>query len=178
MDRDGDFSAYAGARWGNLVRSAVVLGCDIEDAQDLVQTTLLRCYASWENVQRAENRDAYVYRVLLNCHRDNRRRRWRGERPTEVLPEQGTPDSTSQVDAADALRRALAGLSQANREVVVLRFLAHLSELQTADILRIAPGTVKSRLSRALAYSRSPLTCSKGAPHEPQDPRSLRSDAR
>lgn len=151
MDRDADFSAYAGARWGNLVRSAVVLGCTLDDAHDLVQMTLLRCYASWEKVQRAENRDAYVYRVLLNCRRDSRRRRWWGERPTEVLPEQGIPDSTSQVDTADALHRALADLSQVNREVVVLRHLAHLSELQTAEILRVAPGTVKSRLSRALA---------------------------
>jgi RNA polymerase sigma-70 factor (sigma-E family) len=151
MDRDGDFSAYARARWGNLVRSAVVLGCTIDDAHDLVQVTLLRCYASWEKVQRADDRDAYVYRVLLNCHRDNRRRRWWRERPTEVLPEQGIPDSTSQVDATDAVHRALADLSRANREVVVLRYLAHLSELQTAEVLRIAPGTVKSRLSRALA---------------------------
>lgn len=151
MDRDEDFSAYAAARWGNLVRSAVVLGCTLDEAPDLVQTTLLRCYTSWAKVQRADNRDAYVYKVLLNCHRDSRRRRWWGERPTEELPDDGTPDSTARIDAADAVRRALADLSKANREVVVLRYLAHLSEQQTAEILRISPGTVKSRLSRALA---------------------------
>ncbi len=151
MDHDGDFSAYADARWGTLVRSAVVLGCTLDEAQDLVQTTLLRCYLSWRKVQRADNPDAYVYRILLNCHRDTRRRRWRGERPTEVLPEQGIQDQTEQVGVTDAIQRALADLSPAHREVVVLRHLVHLSELQTADILRIAPGTVKSRLSRALA---------------------------
>ena len=35
MDTDGDFSAYAGARWGALVRSAIVLGCTLDEAQDL-----------------------------------------------------------------------------------------------------------------------------------------------
>ncbi len=45
MDHDGDFSAYASARWGSLVRSGVFLGCSPEEAQDLAQTTLMRCYA-------------------------------------------------------------------------------------------------------------------------------------
>ena len=76
MDTDGDFSAYASARWGTLVRSAIVLGCTLDDAQDLAQTTLVRCYTAWPKVQQAADRDAYVYRMLLNCHRDNRRRRW------------------------------------------------------------------------------------------------------
>lgn len=151
MDHDGDFAAYASARWGSLVRSGIVLGCSLDEAQDLAQTTLLRCYTAWRKVQRAENRDAYVYRILLNSHRDSRRRRWWGERPTQVLPDRGTADGTGQVETADAIRRALADLSPVNREVVVLRYYAHLTERQTADLLDIAPGTVKSRLSRALA---------------------------
>lgn len=151
MDQDGEFSAFASARWGALVRSGIVLGCTLEEAHDLAQTTLLRCYTAWRRVQRADDRDAYVYRVLLNCHRDSRRRRWWGERPTDVLPDRATPDPTAQVGVTDAVQRALADLSAVNREVVVLRYYANLTEAQTADLLRIAPGTVKSRLSRALA---------------------------
>jgi RNA polymerase sigma-70 factor (sigma-E family) len=150
MDHDGDFSAFASARWGALVRSAVVLGCTLDEAHDLAQTTLLKCYTGWRKVQRADDRDAYVYRILLNSYRDSRRRRWWGERPTEVLPDHGGPDATAQVDVTDAVRRALGDLSKANREVVVLRYYAHLSEQQAADILGVPPGTVKSRLSRAL----------------------------
>jgi len=150
-DDDAEFSAYASARWGSLVRSAVFLGCSTHEAQDLAQTTLMRCYAQWAKVARAEDRDAYVYRVLLNCHRDSRRRRWWGERPTEVLPDRQSADGTDAIDVADAVRRALANLSKPNREVVVLRYFVHLSEQQTARVLDIAPGTVKSRLSRALA---------------------------
>lgn len=150
MDHDGDFSAFAGARWGALVRSAIVLGCTLDEAHDLAQTTLLKCFTGWRKVQRADDRDAYVYRILLNSYRDSRRRRWWGERPTEVLPEDGGPDVTAQVDATDAVRRALGDLSKVNREVVVLRYYAHLSEQQAAEILGVPPGTVKSRLSRAL----------------------------
>lgn len=117
----------------------------------LAQTTLLRCYTAWPRVQRADDRDAYVYRVLLNCHRDSRRRRWWGERPTNVLPEHEADDLTEQVAVTDAVHRALGDLSKANREVVVLRYYADLTEQQTASVLGIAVGTVKSRLSRALA---------------------------
>jgi RNA polymerase sigma-70 factor (sigma-E family) len=150
VDTDGDFSAYAGARWGALVRSAVVLGCSLQDAQDLVQTTLIKCYVGWPAVAQAGNRDAYVYRMLLNSYRDSRRRRWWGERATEQLPDFRNDDLTGEVDVADAVHRALSDLPKAQREVVVLRYLAHLTEQQTASILNVAPGTVKSRLSRAL----------------------------
>src|SRR4051794_26350585 len=83
MDTDGDFSAYASARWGALGRSAIVLGCTLDEAHDLVQATLVRCYTAWSKVQRADDPDAYVYvyRILLNCHRDSRRRRWGANDP-------------------------------------------------------------------------------------------------
>lgn len=160
MTRDEDFSAYMGSRYGALVRSAILLGCTQPDAEDLVQTTLARCYVSWPKVSRADNRDAYVYRMLVNALTDSRRRRWWGERPTAVLPE--PPKSADQadpmgaLDTADAVEHALSGLTPEHRRVVVLRFYAHLTEAQTADALGVAVGTVKSRTSRALdALARS-----------------------
>lgn len=150
MDQREDFSAYVAARWTTLVRSAVFLGCHLEEAQDLVQTTLMKSYVAWAKVSRADDRDGYVYRVLLNALRDSRRRRWWGERPTADLPEPHTQDETADIDIADAVHRALGGLDPAFREVVVLRYFANLGEQQTATALRIPVGTVKSRLSRAL----------------------------
>ncbi len=150
MNDDGDFSAYASARWSTLVRSAVFLGCTLDEAHDLAQTTLLRCYTAWRRVEKANDRDAYVYRIMLNCHRDSRRRRWWGERPSATLPDQATEDPSQQFEVTDAVHRALADLTPVHREVIVLRYYAHLSEQQTAEVLGIAPGTVKSRVSRAL----------------------------
>ncbi len=151
MDTAGDFSAYAGARWGNLVRSAVFLGCSLQEAQDLAQTTLMRCFVAWPKVQRADDRDAYVYRVLLNCLRESRRRRWWGENPSRELPDAAVTDRFEEVDVTDAVHRALSGLNPSHREVVVLRYLLNLTEHQTAEVLGVRPGTVKSRLSRAVA---------------------------
>lgn len=151
VDAERDFADYAREAWPSLVRSAVFLGCGPHEAEDLAQTTLVRCYTAWERVRAADDRTAYVYRMLLNCLRDSRRRRWWGERPTERLPETASGDEAAAFDTADAVHRAMAGLSKVNRDVVVLRYFAGLSEQQTADVLGVPPGTVKSRLSRALA---------------------------
>ncbi|GAA5140940.1 SigE family RNA polymerase sigma factor [Nocardioides marinquilinus] len=147
---DDDYTGFAAARWRPLLRAAIVLGCSPTEAEDLVQTTLLRCYVAWPKVVRAESRDAYAGRVLLNAFRESRRRRWWGERPAADLPEQVLDDDTGRVDDADAARRALAGLTAAQREVVVLRHYVGLSERETADLLGVPRGTVKSRLSTAL----------------------------
>lgn len=146
-----DFETYAAARWSSLVRAAVFLGCSPEDAQDLAQQTLLRCHVAWRRVRRAEDPDAYTYRMLLNLLRDSRRRRWWGERPTGRVPDLTAEDRAEAVATRDAVDRALAGLTPDHREVVVLRYLADLSERQAAAVLGIPPGTVKSRLARALA---------------------------
>ncbi len=151
MDNEAEFAEYARDNWGTLVRAAVFLGCSVSEAEDLTQTTLVRCYTSWDRVSNADNREAYVYRMLRNCLRDSKRRRWWGERPTEHVPDAASPDRTHQVDTADAVHRALDGLSRINREVVVLRYFVQLTEQQTADVLEVPAGTVKSRLSRALA---------------------------
>jgi RNA polymerase sigma factor (sigma-70 family) len=167
---DEDFTEYVGARWPRLVRSAVLLGCSTAEAEDIVQTALEKCLRRWSKVQAAGDRDAYVHRVLINAFISSRRRRWWAEKPTQVLTEQSVsnfvgqgqlwpehlrgedpgPDEMGRIDDADAVMRALDGLSQEQRTAVVLRFYAHLDERQMAAVLDVAPGTVKSRLSRAL----------------------------
>jgi RNA polymerase sigma-70 factor (sigma-E family) len=157
MDRDTAFSEYAAVRWRVLVRAGVLLGCSPPEAEDLAQQTMLRCYVKWSHVDRADDRDAYVARIQLNLLRQSRRRRWTGERPVGELAETATPDATGQVDDADALMRALAGLSAGQRQAVVLRYYLQLSEQQIADVAGVARGTVKSRLSRGLdALAASP----------------------
>ncbi len=142
-----EFDEYVVARRTALVRSAVLLGCPEWDAEDVVQSALLRCYRHWRRVVRADRPDAYVYRVLVNTLRDDRARRWHGETPTEVLPDTGHhPDLTTGL----AVRAALGRMRREQREVLVLRYYADLSEADIAAVLGIAPGTVKSRAARAL----------------------------
>jgi RNA polymerase sigma-70 factor (sigma-E family) len=145
------YAEFAGAQWMRLVRSAVLLGASVHEAEDLAQATLLQCHLSWGRVEAADNRDAYVSRILLNALRASRRRRWWGERPSPGVPDSAVADRSEDVAAELTIRTALGRLSQGQREVVVLRYFAMLTEQQVADTLSIAPGTVKSRLSRALA---------------------------
>lgn len=144
-----DFSEYVAARRPTLVRTAVLLGCPQADAEDVVQTALLRCYRSWRRVTRTDQPDAYVYKVLVNTLRDAQSRRWNGELPTDELPE--TAAEATDPTTGLAVRRALAAMTTEHREVLVLRYYADLSERATADALGVPPGTAKSRTSRALA---------------------------
>ncbi|MEP9364673.1 SigE family RNA polymerase sigma factor [Nocardioides sp. CN2-186] len=149
---DADFAAYMAARWPFLVRSLVLLGCPRHEAEDVVQTGLARCYASWDRVRKADDVDAYVYRTVLNCWHKSRRRRWWGEQPRGELPERIEPDQvTDLVLLRHALEAELRRLSAEHREVLVLRFVADLSEAQVAEVLDVPVGTVKSRVSRALS---------------------------
>jgi RNA polymerase sigma-70 factor (sigma-E family) len=154
---DEDFSAFVASRWAALVRVGVYLGCSPAEAEDLVQTTLLRCYRSWSRVRRAERVDAYVHRTLVTTLAKARRRRWHGELPTAELPdrpaERGTAgsDRTGESAVRADLLRALRRLSPDHRAVLVLRFIGDLTEQQTADALHVPLGTVKSRVARALA---------------------------
>lgn len=152
MDRaqEAQYAEFVQGRWRDLVRAAVFLGADVYEAEDLAQSTLVRCYSGWDRVIGADNRDAYVYRILLNTLRDARRSRWWRSR-VDLDLDGVVEDHADAVAIADAVHGALAGLSKANREVVVLRYLVQLTEAQTAAVLGIPAGTVKSRLSRGLA---------------------------
>ena len=149
QDREDAFAAYATGRWLTLARSAVLLGAGHHEAEDLAQTVLMKVYLSWSRVSAATHPDAYVMKMLVNELRSSRRRRWWRERPTTALPDVVGPDATDGIDGADAVARALDGLARGQREAVVLRYYAHLTDRQIADVLGVAEGTVKSRLSRA-----------------------------
>ena len=152
MRDDADFAAYMAARWPFLVRSLVLIGCPRHEAEDVAQTGLARCYASWDRVRKADDIDAYVYRTVLNCWRKSHKRKWWGEAPTPVLPETVVvEDVTDRVLLRQALEVELARLTPEHREVLVLRFVGDLSESQVADVLDVPIGTVKSRVARALS---------------------------
>lgn len=150
MSTDDEFASYVTQHWATLVRTAVFLGCSQHDAEDVVQTTLVRCFRHWERVRSADRVDAYVHRSLVNSLNKARGRRWRDEIATDELPEQQGPDDGAQLVARADLQRALGRLSRDQRTVLVLRYVADLSEQQVAATLDIPVGTVKSRVSRAL----------------------------
>jgi RNA polymerase sigma-70 factor (sigma-E family) len=155
VEHEAEYAGFVAERWSSLVRAAVFLGAASHEAEDVAQATLLLCYRKWERVRAADDREAYVYRMLLNVLRSDRRSAWwrhRSRHPvSEVLTEAAVADAAEATALADAVHRAMLSLSKEQREVVVLRYFVQLSEAQTAAALGIRPGTVKSRLSRSLA---------------------------
>lgn len=148
--RDEDFAEFASARWMPLVRAAMAIGCRLPDAEDAAQTALIKAYVSWAKVDKADNRDAYLSRILINVCTDSFRKRSRREVPAASIPGATESDLERHIETADALRRAMGSLNQGQREVLALRFYIQLTESEIASTLNISPGTVKSRLSRAL----------------------------
>jgi RNA polymerase sigma-70 factor (sigma-E family) len=145
-----EFRDFVAARSGALLRTAYLLAGDWATAEDLLQTALTKTYLAWKRLGGIDAIEPYARRVLVNTSTSWWRRRWHGERPTEVLPERAGVDEIEQQLDRDALWRHLQALPARQRAVLVLRFYEDMSEAQTAALLEISPGTVKSQTSRAL----------------------------
>ena len=150
QDRRG-FEEFVHARRPALLRTAYLLTGQHADAEDLVQSSLIKAVPHWRKI--SDNPEPYVRRILARESVSRwRRRRWR-EITSDDLPENAhhDPDTAAKED----LRRALASLAPRQRAVIVLRYFEDLSEAETADALSIAVGTVKSQTRDALRVLRA-----------------------
>jgi RNA polymerase sigma-70 factor (sigma-E family) len=143
------FEEWAALHMRHLLRTAWLLTGNTVQAEDLVQTALLRCWTRWSTISRVDDVWAYVHRVLTRTYLGSQRRRWRHETPVADVPDAAGYAPTLPCDSA-ALTTALRRLPPRQRAVIVLRFAEDLSEAQTATQLGISIGTVKSQASRAL----------------------------
>ena len=152
--RDEEFAAYMQARQPSLLRTAYLLTGDRHAAEDLVQTALAKLYLSWDKVQQRDSVDGYVRRILVNENNSLWRRGWKKrEYATEELPDNHLTDEYDEGQRA-AVWDVVQTLPRKARAVVVLRYYEQLSEAETAEVLGISVGTVKSQASRALATLR------------------------
>lgn len=148
-DRDAEFSEYMAARQPSLLRTAYLLTGDRHTAEDLVQTALAKLYLSWDKVLRHDSLDGYVRRILVNEHNSLWRRPWKKrETTTSELPEEAAEPAPGSHDAD--LWALVQTLPRKQRAAVVLRYYEELSEAETAAVLGVSVGTVKSQTSRAL----------------------------
>ena len=157
MDRETAFREFAVARSTSLMRLAVLLTGDHQLAEDLLQTTLTKVYVSWGRIRDPAAANGYARRVMATTYTSWWRRKSFGERPADPGHEPMSGDPAEQVAAHDELRRLLAALPRVQRAVLVLRFFEDLSVAETAKLLELNEGTVKSHTSRALARIRVDL---------------------
>jgi len=152
-----EFREFVAARSSALLRTAYLLAGDWATAEDLLQTALTKTYLAWKRLGGIEAVEPYTRRVLVNTATSWWRRRWHGERPTDLLPERPGPDRHEEALERDLLWRHVRALPVRQRAVLVLRYYEDLSEAQTAELLDISPGTVKSQTARALSTLRKRL---------------------
>ncbi|WP_238432112.1 SigE family RNA polymerase sigma factor, partial [Streptomyces cavernae] len=154
-DPDADFADFVTAHWPRLVRCAYLLTGDFHEAEDLVQSTLVKLHGRWSQVGRRPGTGTYVRRSLVNNNRSHHRKRRVAHLLTALLPDTPVTDRTDGLEHRDALVEALATLPERQRAVVILRYWDDLGESEVAAVLRCSVGTVKSQAARGLAKLRS-----------------------
>lgn len=148
MDDREAFTRWAGERQLALLRTAVLLTGDHHRAEDLVQDALTKVAVRWRRLHDG-NPEAYARQVIV---RENISW-WRKHRRELVSVVPDRTDVTDGYGAADTRRLldgALAALTPRQRAVVVLRYYDDLSERDTADLLGVSVGTVKSQTHLSL----------------------------
>ena len=145
-----EFTAWAAGCQHQLLRSAWLVTGDLHRAEDLVQDALVRVALRWARL-RDGNPTAYARTVVMNENVSWWRRR-RREVLTDSTPEQ--PGGPVETETQLVVQRALARLTERQRRVLVLRHFDDLSERETAEVLGVSIGTVKSQNAAALARLR------------------------
>ncbi len=157
--KDADFAAYLAARQAGLLRTAYLLTGNRHDAEDLTQTAFAKLYLSWDKVRDRGSMDGYVRRILVNEHNSLWRRAWKRREHAQdqtMLERVDRPTYDEYDDGrGSVLWDVVQTLPRKARAVVVLRYYEELSEAETAAVLGISTGTVKSQASRALATLRT-----------------------
>lgn len=151
-----DFEEFVAARMPALLRTAYLLTGGHHDAEDLVQTALIKAVPAWSRI--VGDPEPYVRRILV---RENISR-WRGRRWREVSsatpPEiAGYRDAIADHAERDRVLAALRALPPRQRTVIVLRYYEDRTEAEIAALMGIRPGTVKSTARDALRSLRDLL---------------------
>lgn len=156
----GEFEEFVREQRRALFRFAVALCGDPVLGEDLVQDTLGRAYERWQLVAAADDRNAYVRRMVVNEFLGRRRRFRRTTTMAEIddtlLP--GTPDHADRECDRSELADELALLPPKQRAALVLRFYAGMSFADVAGSLGCRESTARAHVTRALAALRIHMT--------------------
>ncbi|MFC9932389.1 SigE family RNA polymerase sigma factor [Streptomyces sp. NPDC127190] len=144
------------AHYRSLLGLAALLLDDTASCEDVVQEAFIRVHSARKRVRDPEKTLAYLRQTVVNLSRSTLRRRILGLKllskpmPDMASAEEGAYDQLERRD----LIKAMKGLQRRQREVLVLRYFADMTEAQVAETLGISLGSVKAYGSRGIAALR------------------------
>ena len=156
---DQAVTALYAAHYRSLVRLSTLLLRDVPAAEEVVQDAFVAMHGSWRRLRDEDKALAYVRQAVVNRSRSALRRRRTAEQyapaplPAPVSAEHRALDLLEHQQVVVALRRLPAG----QREALVLRYYADLSEPEIAAAMGVSRGAVKSHTARGMAALRSAL---------------------
>jgi RNA polymerase sigma-70 factor (ECF subfamily) len=144
------------------VRIAAVV-CGSSNAEDAAQEAFVRAYRSLHRFDPERPFRPWLARIVANVAKNQARSADRHRRLVLDAPRPGPApdlagDAAIAADRRSALAAALDRLPEGDRLVLALRWFEDMSEREMAGTLGVRPGTVKSRLSRAMQHLRSELS--------------------
>ena len=153
------FDQLIGGCAPSLLRLAVMLTGSREDAEDLLQATLLQAHRHRRRLLGMAAPTAYLRKVMVNAHISSRRTESRRPRRIEldVVPELAVPSEDAALDLRDEVWRLLTTLPPKQRAVLALRYYEDLPDAEIADVLGVSSVTVRTNALRALASLRERL---------------------
>lgn len=155
---EAEFTEFAAITIRRLRRTAYLMCGDWHRAEDAAQDALVKVYRRWHRINRGDGLNGYAHRCVVTAVLDQSRKPWRREHLSDADEQVAPlPDTVGSVDDRLLVVQALGALPPSQRACVVLRHYTDLSVEQTADILGIGAGGVKSQTSRGLARLRELL---------------------
>jgi len=169
---EADFAAFVRQHREAVYRVAKRMTHHHEDADDLVQETFLRAYASRSQFRSEASTSTWLYRIVTNLALNHLRRRARFRRVAALfrVESKTVQPPVDQDETKRAVQEALETLPLQQRAVVVLFDMEGLSAAQVSEILGVPEGTVRSRLHHARRHLRKRLSAYVlGVSEEPED---------
>jgi RNA polymerase sigma-70 factor (sigma-E family) len=139
------------------IRLAFLLTGDRALAEDLVQEAFARLVGRLRHLRDPGAFGAYLRRTIVNLATSHFRHRLVERAHLERLAGTSAVETNPNEDLDETMHQALLRLPERQRAAMVLRFYEDLSDVQTAEILRCSPGTVRSLVSRGMNTLRSEL---------------------
>lgn len=152
MDEDPALTDLYMEHYASLVRLATLLVDEVGACEDIAQEAYVKVALSRSRLRDPDAALAYLRQTVVNLSRSSLRRQMVARRHygTFARPESNS-DRAQEIVDRDGMVRAVRALGRRHREAISLRYFADLTEAQTAQVMGVSVGAVKSYTSRGLA---------------------------